>query len=120
MKKNKAPESLTLSGSIPITGGNITITNGSLISDYGSTITTYIYNQPKYISTELIDTIILEDKIELVYKGYLYNPYLITSKTQSIEIWKDIYGCVDGKFGKIETILGEHLPATKESYIFDK
>lgn len=89
--------------------------NDGTIIDYNST-STYIYNPPKYSSVELINTIVLEDGIELIYKGFLHFLMPISNR---IEIWKDIYGCFDGKFCKIETVYGRHIPAQEETYEFD-
>jgi len=70
----------------------------------------------KYSSVDLIDTLVSEDIIELVYKGvlaYNTNPYSF-----NVEIWKDVYGCVDGKLVKIEQVFGEYIPPQEESYSF--
>ena len=81
----------------------------SITSDISMTST---YRISTYAEVKLIDTIILKDTVELVYRGFL------NLGTSGYDIWKDVYGCVDGKFGKIGTIIGEYVPAEAEGYRF--
>jgi hypothetical protein len=82
---------------------------------WNGSASTYV-TAPKYSSVELIDTLIFEDRIELVYKGVL--SLSTWSQGYNIEIWKNVYGCVDGKFSMIEHVIGEYIPAQDESYSF--
>jgi len=77
---------------------------------------TATYTISKFKSIILIDTIVLKDTIELVYKGSLNNSYGCTG--DRYEIWKDVYGCADGKFAKIDVINGEYIPEQSETYRF--
>lgn len=73
-----------------------------------------------WTSPVLIDTIVNDDRIELVYKCYsliTYSSWL--ESTPAPRIYKDVYGSVDGKLQKIKTVEGMYIPATTESYEFD-
>ncbi len=68
-----------------------------------------------FIKWELIDTIVKDTCIELVYKG---NSTIFYSFPLQPKIKKMIYGVKDGKFGLIKEVEGRYIPATEESYSF--
>lgn len=95
-------------------------------------ITTAIWRtKPEYEEAVIIDTIIKEDCIEILYKAEpnaSYNNSIITAYSEGqdsppvkAKIWKDVYGVSDGKFGKIKTIEGVYTPeqVIAEDYSFD-
>ncbi len=68
------------------------------------------------IQPNLVDTIVKDDCIELIYKQESYvsgNWNFSDSK-----IFKIIYSCKDGKWDVSERIYGKIIKATKESYEF--
>ena len=104
-----------------VTAGNGTIvtgTTGGAVSTGGTMVIT-----PQYGPARLIETIVKEDCIELVYRSDPQFSFTIAgSGTQPIpKVWKEVYGVVEGKFGKIKSIDGEHVPAvnTPETYEFN-
>jgi hypothetical protein len=73
----------------------------------------------RYSCVKLIDTLIFEDRIELVYRGILSSTALpIQQHIHNFEIWKNVYGCINGKFAMIEHVFGEYVPAQEETYKF--
>lgn len=94
-------------------------TGNSGISVASGEMTSITFNLNTYGEKILIDTIVNEDSIELVYKSY---PILIYTyhygSSPEPKIWKDIYKCVDGKLKVSETIEGRYIKATEESYEF--
>jgi hypothetical protein len=64
----------------------------------------------------LMETIVLEDSIELIYFEYNIVSF---SATNDRRIFKIIYSCVDGKWNQSERIYGEIIPAKEESYVFE-
>lgn len=64
----------------------------------------------------LIETIVLSESIELIYKrtSHLWN----NNGFNESKVYKVIYSCVDGKWNKSEPIFGEIIPATNETYLF--
>lgn len=73
----------------------------------------YVINKSR-----LIDTIEGDDFIELVY--IQDPPYWISSSNISKQVFKIKYSCVDGKWNKSQPIYGKHIPASGESYEFEK
>ena len=86
--------------------GNITLPiSGTTASSYFNSF---------YSSPELIDTIVTDTTVELVYKRHS----LITSGfTTSIpHIYKHVYSRTDGS---VKVVDGTYIPAQKEFYSFD-
>ena len=112
--------------------GTVTISNGTLSStiDLGPTTnissssTTFnIFDQYEY--PKLIDTLVFQDRIELVYRqnpssSISYTGYnSIGYHTQPpVKIYKDIYMAVDNELKKVERVEGTFLPARGDSYEF--
>ncbi len=103
-------DTLTIStnGSVPVSG---TI-------DHSATGTTTSIAQYGY--PQMVKTIINHDNIEIIFKQKLLHNFW--PNTLSDKVYKEIYGVVDGKFGKIEIIEGKIIPEyhSEEDYEFDK
>lgn len=112
-------------------GKNLHNTNEKIVAELPSEVTTtnIWLIKPEYDEAVIIDTIIKEDCIEIIYKAEPNNSYnnsIITSYSEEqapvkAKIWKDIYGVINGKFGKIKTIEGVYTPeqVIAENYSFD-
>lgn len=85
-------------------------------------ITNTIYSP--YGSPELIDTILSDHKLELVYQQRSNYTYTVSTAMGSAfpecypRIYKDVYEIVDGKLTKTRTVEGEYVPPQEESYTF--
>lgn len=78
-----------------------------------NTITNDLLNiSPSY----LVDTIVKDDCIELIYKQM--SNYSNNWGELPILVFKIIYSCKDGKWNVSEHIYGKIIKATKESYEF--
>lgn len=83
------------------------------------------YNFDPYGLPYLLYHYITEDQIEFIYRRDSTITY--TSSFDGVNqfnnsnppiIYKDIYKVVDGKIKKVETVIGEYIPASPESYKF--
>lgn len=68
------------------------------------------------IQPYLVDTIVKDDCIELIYKQM--SNYSNNWGELPIIVFKIIYSCKDGKWDVSERIYGKIIKATKESYEF--
>ena len=68
----------------------------------------------------LIETKEVGDTLELIYKQQAKFSYTYNSANLPIRVFKIIYSCIDGKWNKSEPIFGEIIPASEESYEFEK
>ena len=83
------------------------------INAHSSTATTF--SQFGYTSPELIDTIVTDEAIELVYKRYS----LISNglgQSAPPHIYKHVYSRTDGS---VKVVDGQYIPAQREYYSFD-
>ena len=91
---------------------------GSSFGLANATSSTVTYNQ--YGFPSLIDTLIKDDCIELVYRA---NPVFHYSNGMQPDpkIWKEVYRSVNGKIEKVETIDGKYIPELNrpEGYEFE-
>lgn len=78
-----------------------------------TTSTTYAVFNP-WTTPVLVDTIILEGSIELIYTRWS-----TTWGPSADQCYKVVYSCVDGKWNVSEPIFGEIIPATEEAYEFE-
>lgn len=71
----------------------------------------------QYGEPQLIDTIVKDDSIELVYT----ETKLWSMSFGDVEkrVFKIIYSCKEGKWNKSDKIYGEIIPASEERYEFE-
>lgn len=113
MKKKKT-ERATI---VNLQGSGVNLSTG--ISVASGNITSTTFNTNSYGEKILIDTIVNDDSIELVYKAYPIITYTFHFGNQPVpRVWKDIYKCVKGKLQIAETIEGTYVEARDESYEF--
>lgn len=87
--------------------------NGNIKLPISGTDATSYFNS-FYSSPELIDTVVTDTDIELIYKRHS----LITSGfgTNTPHVYKHVYSRTDGS---VKVVDGTYIPAEKESYSFD-
>ena len=66
----------------------------------------------------LVDTIINEKSIELIYKENSNYAYFTYPPMVDQRVFKIIFSCKNGKWHKSERIYGEIIPASDETFIF--
>ena len=80
----------------------------------GTTVTNYSdFGEPF-----LVQTIVNEKSIELVYKEVSNSTYLTFPAITPVRVFKVIYSCKNGKWNKSERIHGEIVPACDEYFVF--
>ncbi len=85
--------------------------------DTGCTGTTAGFNP--WSNPYLIDTIVNQDSIELIYRQDAQFSYTTGQESHTdIKIFKIIYSCKKGKWHKSERIEGSYISASDETYEF--
>jgi hypothetical protein len=87
--------------------------NASTLTAQNST-TTYVSSHNMYSTPELINAIIKNDSIELIYK----RQYMVSTNygMPRPEVYKDIYS---RNGGDVRREIGTYIPSQEESYVFD-
>ncbi len=110
-------------GTRNLNNGSISLNNPGIagLCSSSSTSTSSSYDINSYYQKELIDTIILEDRVELIYKQIPLLQYWGGIQPNHPKITKDIIKSIDGKMIVVETIEGEYIPPVSEpeSYYFE-
>lgn len=100
----------TLSGENKTLWNNLYVTTGfSATSGY---VEVNQYGEPR-----LMDTIVKDDCIELVYTETKL--WSMSFGDVDKRVFKIVYSCKEGKWNKSEKIYGEIIPASEEKYEFE-
>lgn len=92
------------------------ISKSNAISSSNTGIGNITTTQLVQYTDDLIETIVLNESIELIYKRT--STLWVGMGTNNTQVYKVICSCVDGKWNKSEPIFGEIIPASNETYLF--
>lgn len=86
-----------------------------LFTDGGTTTSFDRWGKPY-----LIDTVVLEDSIELIYRQDSNLTYTVNWQIhEDVKIYKIVFSCKNGKWHVSDNIEGKYIHARGETYEFD-